>query len=379
MSPTIIFDKSAFQTVSRQEHIQRLFRFHECITPVLLVEILADLAKAKPLRGKGADEQVQILAKKFLGSGGAVSMNARQLVRASLLGAVVPMDGRIIAEDVKYFREADGSLAAVVLSGAGNEAVMRWAKAVFHEEERSIASALRERAKGFSTTKLRRTLDGHRVLLPRASSVSDIPGIVDDLLSRTSLQHAFLDWCLDEFPLETWEHNAVVARWDAAPMYLARFAPYAFHCVRTLLCLLVGTVSKVLSQRPTNRTDVEYLFYVPFADVFVSGDTLHRQLYPMVSTPAQLFIHSSDFKADLQRLAAERSSMTDEQVSRRNFAFGSRPWPARGSVLWDAWGKLRGPWRAGSGNRATKLSEDEQQLALDEAAALVAAVDAVDA
>jgi hypothetical protein len=71
--PVLILDKSAFQAMSRTEQAERLFRYQENITPILLREIHADLAKADP--GKSPDAVVQILATKFLGSGGVINAN----------------------------------------------------------------------------------------------------------------------------------------------------------------------------------------------------------------------------------------------------------------------------------------------------------------
>ena len=83
--PAIILDKSAFQALSRDEHAQRLFRYQENITPILLHEILADLAKTQP--DKSPEAAVQILAGKFIGSGGVINADHRTLCVGNLTGA----------------------------------------------------------------------------------------------------------------------------------------------------------------------------------------------------------------------------------------------------------------------------------------------------
>jgi hypothetical protein len=45
MGPALILDKSAFQGLGRDEHIERHFMFMENVTPVLLREVAGDLAK----------------------------------------------------------------------------------------------------------------------------------------------------------------------------------------------------------------------------------------------------------------------------------------------------------------------------------------------
>ena len=91
-------------------------------------------------------------------------------------------------------------------------------------------------------------------------------------------------------------------------MQLVNFAPYAFHCTRTFLLLLAGTQHRLFTDRSSNRIDIEYLFYAPFCEVFVSRDRLHRQLAPMVLKSGQRFVWSDDFKAELARLVQERKA-----------------------------------------------------------------------
>jgi hypothetical protein len=88
---------------------------------------------------------------------------------------------------------------------------------------------------------------------------------------------------------------------------LSEFAPYAHHCTRVLLLLLIGMRHRVLSARKTNRLDVEYLFYVPFCERFVSGDKLHVQLAPMVLVEGQTFVPAREFKDEMAKLVAARA------------------------------------------------------------------------
>src|SRR5713226_6519989 len=74
---TIILDKSAFQSLSPEE-IRLLFnRYAVVVTPVLLIEVLADIKKSK--------EEVQNLAKKLLSENSVINAHYRALCKASLL------------------------------------------------------------------------------------------------------------------------------------------------------------------------------------------------------------------------------------------------------------------------------------------------------
>jgi hypothetical protein len=297
--PALILDKSAFQALSRDEHAQRLFRYQENITPILLREILADLAKTED--GKSPEIAVQTLARKFLGSGGVINVDHRVLCIGDLTGAGhFEADGRPVIDDYFDVREPDGTVSTFIEPGVGNKAILRWGAAQFSAHERNLAVGLRASAGAFSIDALYGRLRQHQVLIPRPKNLSEIREIADDLLARPTLQAAFIDWLNDQLRIPANIRRSIGMRWEAARRPpLADFAPYAHHCARVLCLVLIGMRHKVLSARKTNRLDAEYLFYAPFCEVFVSGDTLHAQLAPMVLGHGRRFVAMRDFKAEM--------------------------------------------------------------------------------
>jgi hypothetical protein len=311
---TIIFDKSAFQSLSRAEHTERLFTYRENIPPILLREILADLAKEHPK--KSPDDVVRVLAEKFCGGGGVINTDWRKLCLGHLTGrGRFEMVRRAVLDDALRVREPDGSITLFVGPTAANEAIMRWADAEFSEQERRVAAGLRARSAALSLDDLYGRLRQHHVLLPRPKRIDEIATIADGLLANDKLQWPVVDWLMSELAFGRAHRFEIEQRWlGLGRPRLALFAPYAHHCARALLLLLIGMRHKVLSARRTNRHDAEYLFYAPFCDVFVSGDRLHRQLAPMVFREGQQFVWVGDFKSQMQKLAAERKkdAPTDE-------------------------------------------------------------------
>lgn len=59
---------------------------------------------------------------------------------------------------------------------------------------------------------------------------------------------------------------------------LQRFAPYTAHVFKVdpfyYLAMARGSISR---ERASNRADLAYLYYLPFAMVFISGDRLHMR------------------------------------------------------------------------------------------------------
>jgi hypothetical protein len=73
-----------------------------------------------------------------------------------------------------------------------------------------------------------------------------------------------------------------MARWERSPgKQIAAFAPYAAYCNRVLLLFHFALLGGLIGTKATNRIDLEYLYYLPFATAFASGDALHATLAPL--------------------------------------------------------------------------------------------------
>lgn len=117
MGPIIILDKSAIQGLSYKEILFLYKHYYINITPILVMEILADLKKvaASPMLSEG---QVARLARKLLGGDAGINMNYRTLCRGSLLGHDVPMRG------------------ACLISGGTSSPLQGWATRDHHRHNR---------------------------------------------------------------------------------------------------------------------------------------------------------------------------------------------------------------------------------------------------
>ena len=49
-----------------------------------------------------------------------------------------------------------------------------------------------------------------------------------------------------------------------------------------------------------NLSDLMYLYYLPFCNVFVSNDRFHRKVVPEFLTPQQKFTWGFDLKEDVK-------------------------------------------------------------------------------
>lgn len=297
MGPNTFFDKSAVQILGRQ-HPYTFGAVNEGITPILLMEILADLSKDI----SNAQGRVAALARDFGGCGGVINVDWKLACFNSLTGEEPPMTGQFLLDYGENVVEPDGSSAILIEPTDGNISILRWARQHFFEDEQAFAAQFRKEAEAFEMGMLRGRLS--QLGLPLVTSIERIPVVADDILDDETRYLVLLDWLCDQ--LRPFGRKiglpavrlAAKIRWQQeGRQHMRDFAPYAHHCARTLLMLVVG--EKVLSQRPTNRLDLEYLLYLPFCELFVSQDTLHKQLVPFLIRKYQSFMWADDFKAQL--------------------------------------------------------------------------------
>lgn len=311
-SVTIMLDKSAFQALKAEVHMKRFGTFIEMIPPVLLREIMTDLSLEDLEPGKTPEHVVSRLAKKFNGTGGTINKDWRFLLDQSFLGDRFPMTGQILPEQIDYVPGPDGG-AYLMEPTPENWAIVRWGQATFLEGEREAAIRIRRQAEAFQTNNLIGRLKSAN--LPASKDVAGIPAMVDEILARRDMTHLLIDWLVDQLRTRPGPVLQIRVqtknRWGLVGQPLLEdFAPYAHHCARTLLMLVVGR--NVLSQRPTNHVDMEYLLYLPFVEVFVSDDKIHRQIVPFLKRPNQAFYGSAELAKDPKALAEEVDKLVRE-------------------------------------------------------------------
>jgi hypothetical protein len=364
MGPTIILDKSAFQSLSWREHLVLDVHFTENLTPILGLELLADLRKEEPGTRPG-DEIAKGLAAKFGGSGPATNIDYRTLCILSLQGETLPSDGRIVVEASHVGRTSDGSLGALIDLSPLNRGILRWSKGHFEEFEREFAAYWGERTKSLEMDSLLEELSYHHVIIPKVETIKELREEVDRLLATATLQDVWLKWLFAQLEVGRVEQKAISARWKGrSHIFLREFAPYAWHCLRVVLSLVGATRHRLIPQRPTNLLDIQYLYYAPFCMVFSSNDRVHKALAPLLLRGDQIFVSGEDLKHDLERIADFREGLSPEEMRYLAFALGSYPPPTVSRVVQEIWRKHCRPWNPRMVNLASSLSKKERDDAI---------------
>jgi hypothetical protein len=204
-------------------------------------------------------------------------------------------------------------------------------------------------------------LDRYYIIIPRAGNFHELARSVDRLLADPSLRESLLICLLDECGFSEAIRNLIVLTWRLVGRPdLRLYAPYASYCLRVLLVFIGGIRNKLISLDSTNRLDLEYCYYLPFCMGFVSRDHLHRDLSAALLGPGQDFIDCDQLKAELRQLADEWDALSGEQRNERDAEYGDYPPEREGSIAAMMWKKNMRPWRPGSGNRALRMSKEEE-------------------
>ena len=303
MGPTIILDKSALQSIS-QAAVRELTRyFYTVIPPILLMEILADVA----LDVNDIDtsrQRVAQLARKLLPPGSFSNIPFRWLCTCELLGTTIPMNRTPVVSGGQPVTTASGERGLYVGVQPENEALLRWRYGEFNEDDMTSAISWRSTTTNYNLEAIKQGLPR----LPLSiKSLEELREYVDGVLSIPEAQLYLLNWYLDCLGAEDYIRKWTLHRWRVNDYaHIRDFAPYSFHCIRVHKMFYIGMGCGLIGTKSTNVVDIDYLCYSPFAHVFCSYDNIHRSLAPLVCSDDQSFVWGEDFRNALSAVAQSR-------------------------------------------------------------------------
>lgn len=364
MGPPLIFDKSAFQSLSLDEALWLDAFYLPNITPLFFVETLADLTlTGRPRPGEAI---VRDLAMKTPEMSPAVNAHHLTLAIASLHGNDITMDGRPVVLNAQPARSGRGHVGLQMDVTPEQQAFKRWQRGAFAEVERDHARGWRH---GLSGIDLAAIYGRYRPVVlaanPRPTDLQGVKALAEQLcLDPHPLQlpdALLLAFSMIGVPLNQWKPLSRYWRSLGEPP-LYQFAPYAWHVVVVDLFFNLAIGAELIGRdRPTNKIDIGYLYYLPFCTLFSSCDRLHRRVAPLFLRPDQEFIDGNDLKSDLRRLDEHYSQLSDEEKALGVIHFAKRP-PLVGDFLTSRlWDTHLPAWRliADAPSRRTEASDRE--------------------
>src|SRR5260370_38117668 len=122
MGPSLLFDKSAIQSLGQQALHEVSRYFYTVVPPVLLMETLADLSLSSDDLD-GARRKVAIIANKVLPIDSIANADYYSMCIHNLLGEHVPMDRRPAVMGAKTVTASDGTKGLIIDIQPWTEAV----------------------------------------------------------------------------------------------------------------------------------------------------------------------------------------------------------------------------------------------------------------
>jgi hypothetical protein len=335
----IIFDKSTLQSLRSDEACWLDAFYLPVITPLFFVETLADLQK-QVAKGRTPEQVVGNLAEKTPPNACA-NVHHKTLCLSELLGHyTVEMSRRPIVGGGEPV--VTGDQRGVFFAPAPEmRALARWQAGKFLEVEREFALVWRRTLSGINFDQVYQT---YRCKL---GSLQEVREEANRLMNKSGSRYTNLKLAFETFDVPPAQQKAIADRWKAAGgPPLATFAPYTTHVLTVDLFFNLAIGTDLISRdRPSNKIDIAYLYYLPFCMIFASNDNLHERTAKCFLRDDQLYLTGVDLKADLANLDDHYSQLPDNIKERGIMSFATRP-PHDGFLTTRLWDRFMAPdWR----------------------------------
>jgi hypothetical protein len=364
MGPILIFDKSALQCLNVEEACWLENFFITNITPIFFVETLADLEKSIK-DGRTPEQVVGNIAEKVPILGARPNVYHRHIIAGELLGQSVSMKHRqIIISGGVPVATADKK-GIFYKSSPEEEAFRRWQRKEFLDLERQTAKIWRENLINSDLGKDYGLFE----LAVKPKSLFGIKQIVSDLLSNEEKKEIVLKFALDLLVVPILQQERIIKRWeDQGKQLFKDFAPYSAYVFSVDLFFNIAVAADLISKdRPTNKVDMSYLYYLPFCTVFVSGDKLHAKVAPFFIENDQSFVWAYDLKKDFKKLNDYYSKLPDEVTIQGVLRFAPKPPLDSSFLVTRLWDKHSGKnWRDETNSSAGNVNPKIQEKLMEE-------------
>jgi hypothetical protein len=347
LGPITIFDKSALQALNVDEALWFSIFYMANITPLFFVESLADLEKAS-LKGRSPEQLVGEIAHKTPVVGARPNVHHRKLCVAELLGHEV---------GIERFPMIAGGREVMTVDGRGltfdqppeAEALERWQSGQFLDVERLFARRWR---RGLSGLDLGKVYESYRN--PPGGRVKNLAAAkttAEQLVRGDGRRFEMLKFAMVALEVPPVLRQQILGRWKSlGGPPLPEFARYTAHVMTVDLFFNLAIGSDLIGRdRPSNKIDIAYLYYLPFCMVFVSNDHLHERCVPHFLGDDQQFLSGREVKNDLSKLDAYFLRFPEHVRERGVLSFAHNP-PVDGDFLVTRlWDRFLPGWRDGLG------------------------------
>ncbi|HEY0669530.1 MAG TPA: SEC-C domain-containing protein [Sphingobacteriaceae bacterium] len=281
------------------------------------MEILGDLKKEAQEGKAPPEDRVKDFANKLFPMETVVNLHYKVLLRGDLLGNPISFDGRPHVGIKKAVASESGMRGYLIEETEEEKSIYKWKDGNFTEADHELSALWR-----MSTTqedlleRLKKSLSSDATI--KFADFQELNKFVTEIITSPATQEFLLISLFQNYDIDAMTSVQIFGRWNQEGKPLIKdFAPFAFHCLKVDTLFLYGLTSGLIGTRPTNRVDLEYLYYLPFGNIFTSNDKVHKNLVPLLLQDYQRFIVGPALKEDLKNIVAFLNTLEIEE--RRKF------------------------------------------------------------
>jgi hypothetical protein len=212
------------------------------------------------------------------------------------------------------------------------EAFDRWRNGQFLDLERQIASRWRKNLSGVDFTAIYNAFQRY-YLKGKPKDLSQVKTFADRVIDEADQEGSLIfGMSLIGYPEDS--RAVIVQRYrNVGKPPLRDFAPYFRYLYSVELFFNLAIAADLISkERPSNKIDLAYLYYLPFCHIFTSNDNLHERVVPVFLRKDQSFVKGTELKADLRKLDEHYSTLPDHVKAEGLHHFAKDP-PTEGDFL----------------------------------------------
>ncbi|MDD2578361.1 MAG: hypothetical protein PHP96_03205 [Candidatus Dojkabacteria bacterium] len=221
---------------------------------------------------------------------------------AEFIGNNIQMVQKPIINNLSIGKIATGELISRIEDTDEEKALNRWQEGDFSNLEKDFAQKWRDSLPNIISD---RNLDLIRNTIPKGlkfKSYEKIYQFTKEFLQNEDEHILYIAQELLRIP----QNIVSIAKrhWQSKETKsIQNLFPYTSFVLTIEIIFYIALISELLSrEKISNRTDILYLHYLPFTNIFVSSDNLHKKITPLLLQDKQLFITGLDLKIALKEL-----------------------------------------------------------------------------
>lgn len=337
MGPIVIYDKSVLEALNKEESILLQKYFHTNITPVIFLEVLADLKESPRSQQQTAEQRVARLAEKLPILSSIVNAHHDQLSQGELFhgglqGHHVKM-GRvpISSNQPKVIKNATGRQGLIYPESREEKALSAWRKSQFSELDYLLAQEWKDTHKSLDLNSLANELKRDINKAPKFTTIQEVKQFVDEELNKLGEIKPFilLRLMLHHFGASEKQQKATIEEWKKLNRECRRIikphelAPYAHYIFSVELFFRLALSQRLIAsgKKSKSHIDLQYLYYLPFCMTFISNDNFHKKVVPLFLKEDQLFIEGDELKKDFIKISKHLDTLTEEEKGIRDSGY----------------------------------------------------------